>query len=543
MQPRPLASSPALPLSMKIGSLLACLALTALLPAQARAFDYAAHCRMSNRALRLATTRVLLALPAGDPMRDSLRVLRRHSAASACTDRAPRPRTFAYGEWVAQVDWATTPADFFVTPVPGAANVWERSDTAPVDAIRTLANLPAQDFRVLHENSEHFGATALYSFQVWHGYAMREARRGALNTALVYQAFADHYLEDLFAPGHVFSPRRGLNDVLAGGIHNRYNRRGAYYAPERTALLAAYVADTAGVGDGLRPAFGALARSACGEVELRACVAGMDRDTLAMYGDNQLERSPEQELFVTLVIARSVHDVLEAWTSRPGAPAPVDSFEGARWCGYLLAPGARGSRMPWTSPDLVLPFGRYYQEERRGLPEFDHWPALRVGYVTRIGEPGGEVELSTEWITRAWPANWTGAVRPGRGSLLREDRTTYLGIDARIPYDGDAAGLAAGVYRRRSASLNRINVRASYLYGARVLPADGSVEPHLDVGGEVGFAVLHMELRPSAAYNSKHGARFGLLSGVSVVRPLTGKRLPPPGSTPPLPVPVAQPCR
>jgi hypothetical protein len=541
---------------MKLRHLFLLVAASAVFPARAHAFDYAAHCRMSNRALRLAAIRVQRALPPGDPRHDSLGVLRRVSRESACLE-SRRTRTFAYGEWVAQVDWATSPADFFVTPVEGAANTWAWSDTVPVDAIHAMANLPLQDFRVLHENSEHFGATALYSFQLWHRFAIDQARAGNLNTALVYQAFADHYLEDLFAPGHVFSPRRGLNDVLAGGIHNRYNREGAYYRPEHTGELAVYLADTTGVGDELLPDFGSVAqgcfrrlrrdgRPAGGEPSgLRACVDALEGGEIAMYGDNQLERSPEQELYVTLVIARSVDDVLQAWVDGPGAAPGRDSFAGARWCGYDMPPSS-GSGRRWTSPDVVLPFGRYYREEHSGLPLFDRWPAVRAGYVNRIGKSGGSVELSTEWISRAWLATWTGAVNPGktrRTRVFREDRTTYTGIDARIPVGSGGHGWAVGAYRRGSASLNRVNLRTSYVFGARVLPGDRSVEPHVGVGGEVGFSVLHLEVRPSAAYNTRHGMEFGVLSGLSVVVPLPGKHRPPPGTRPVFPNPVAQPCR
>lgn len=527
---------------MKLTLIVAGLAFAAVVPREAQAFDYAAHCRMSNRALRLAANRVAAPLRSDDPRRDSLFVLQRHAGDAACRDASPRPRTFAYGEWVAQVDWATSPADFFVTPVPGAGSNWSFPDTVPVDAIRRIVNLPMQDYRVLHENCEHFGATALYSFQLWHTHAIQEAGSGRLNAALVYQAFADHYLEDLFAPGHIFSPRSGLNDVLAGGIHNAYNRRGAFYNPDRTSELSAYVSDTTGVGDKLQPSFDSVTRLVCNAQGLVNCVRGLENDTIPFYGDNQLGRSAAQELFITLVIARSLEDVLRAWAPAPGGPPPSDTFEQVRWCGYDMPP-SRGARREWTSPNVVLPFGHYYQEERRGLPLFEPWPAVRAGFVNSLDRSGGSAEVSTEKIVRAWPANWTGAPARSRLAAFREDRTTTRGIDLRIPVTEHRQRAAVGVFERRSASLNRINVRTSYLYGARLLPWDQSVEPHLAVGAELGFSVLHFEVRPSVGYNTRHGVQAGVLSGISIVFPGRGTKLPPEGTRPRFPREVTHPCR
>ena len=499
------------------------LALLALAATPAHAFDYAAHCRMANRALRLAAYRVVGQMEPGDPRRARVLELAEATRESRC-DEEELTKTMAYGEWVAQVDWAITPADFFLTPAPGAGTV--RTDSVPTAAIQQLVNLPLQDFRLLHENGEHFGAHALYSSRAWHRYALQEARRGNVEAALVYNAFADHYLQDLFAPGHIFAPRRGLNDILTGGIHNAYNRRGLYYHPRDTELLAGYAERASELSDSLRPSFQDVVSEACGGAGLAECVSAFAGDSIAMFGDNQLHRSPRQELFVTLVIARSVEDVLRTWVAGDAAGPVTDSFRDARWCGY--DPADSSARVvEWTSPTAETRFGRFRQEEGRGLPRHEKWPTVRGGYAKRLDGAGGFWEVAFERMWTARPSNWLGEPRAAHWfTHLREDLAMHWGVDARGPVDGEVEDVAAGAFVRRGASLNRINARTSYVAGVRARPSDWSVEPHLGGSFELGFSLLHLELRPAAAWNSSDGWIPTLTSAVSVVLPRTGKASP-----------------
>ena len=498
----------------------------ALAPDDAAAFDYAAHCRMSNRAFRMAVRRVEGDL---DPRRRQLlRALADSTRDSLCDEKA-RGRTRAYGEWVAQVDWALSPADFFLTPAPGVDST--RTDSIPTDALAQLVRMPLQDFRVLHENSEHFGAHALLSFRLWHRRALEEAGRGNVEVALVLNAFADHYLQDLFAPGHLFSPRMGLNDVLTGGIHNAYNRRGAYYHPANTGRLAAYLADPAGVADRLDPSLDSLVRATCAGAPADECMQALMSEPIPMFGDYQLGRSPRQELFVTLVMARSVEDVLREWVAGRGEAAN-DSFQGVRWCGYSAPSGTSGRAIRWISPSVETPFGRFRQEEGRGLPSFQRWLAVRAGFANRLDGPGGYWELSAEQIWRAKPAGWLGADGGGTVARLRDDRATYGGFDLRIPTDGGMDDFAAGPFVRGGTSLNRVNARLLYVAGLRVRPEAGSFEPHAGGSFEVGFGLLHLELRPSLAWNARDRWEPTLLSGASIVFPRKGKSVP---ATPELP--------
>jgi hypothetical protein len=506
-----------------------------LIPAEAQAFDYAAHCRMSNRALRLAVHRATATLPEADPRHTKLRALADSTRGALCVE-SPEPvrlPSHAYGEWVALVDWAGSPADFYLTPVDA-----RNSSTidVPADEMVQLGLNPLQGLRVLHDNGSHFGSHALYTFRVWHLHALHEAARGNVEAALIYNAFADHSLEDLFAPGHIFAPRMGLNDMATGGIHNAYNLRGAWYHPREMDSLVVYLDAAEVMRDGLSPSADSLAlKAGCvGLDALRACVLGWAGDSIAMFGDNQLERSPRQELFVTLVIARSVEDVFRTWLDGAAAPQPTDHFASLRWCGYA-SDDWEASIIEWTSPTALIPYGSMRRETDRGLPRMESWRTYRAGYVAGLLERAGYLQISAERLFAAKPAGWSGTAT-GQGLLadLQDDVSTFWGADARIPLPGEPEDLAVGVFRRGLSSLNRINARVSYVGGVRAQPWREAVEPHLGANLELGFGTLFMEINPSLAWNSHSGLALTVMQGISLAPPKRGKWVPPHPTPPPV---------
>lgn len=461
-----------------------------LLPqSSARAFSYEEHCRISNRAVWLAIHQVIREHGSRltQARADSLRTIAKNAADARCDERyASR----AYGHLVSRVDWAVTPGDFFLAPLSGT----ERRSTGefPGASIQALIEQPLQSFRLLHENAEHFGARAWHSYRTWHRQAMALARDGEIDIALVYNAFADHYLEDLFAPGHIFSPRGGMNDALAGGMHAAYNRRGARFYPSGMRALASYVAILPQGDPNIEREVRMLLMSVCEHVEWSRCVANFDGDTLTMHGDNLLRESPRQELYVMLVVARSVSDLLETWIDP--AARRRDSLAPATWCDYHIT--NYGSPYKWDSPAFSFPFGAYGIEAGAGLPWAETWPTLRAG-VQAQGGRASRVVGAAEVLKKAWPGYWVGAP-PGAGflSALRAVRTTHWGVDVAIPTDSALRYAAFGPYIRGSADLVPINTRTSWLGGGRYEFATQSTEIHGSVGLELGFALVHLEMRP-----------------------------------------------
>ena len=75
-------------------------------------------------------------------------------------------------------------------------------------------------------NLDHFGADGRTAYNAGHTCALRAAAAGDLQTAYAMNAFADHFLGDAFASGHLRTPRRKLHGdaaVAAKAVSNIVN--------------------------------------------------------------------------------------------------------------------------------------------------------------------------------------------------------------------------------------------------------------------------------------------------------------------------------
>ena len=63
-------------------------------------------------------------------------------------------------------------------------------------------------------NWDHFGEDARKAYNAGHATAIQKAIEGDLEGAYTTNAFADHFLEDLFSAGHLRTPRRFLHKPL-----------------------------------------------------------------------------------------------------------------------------------------------------------------------------------------------------------------------------------------------------------------------------------------------------------------------------------------
>lgn len=79
-------------------------------------------------------------------------------------------------------------------------------------------------------NWDHFGNDAHMSYVIGHYVALEVAKKGDLLYAYAMNAFADHFLEDSFAAGHIRTPRRTLHrdgnilyDLCARASHITHN--------------------------------------------------------------------------------------------------------------------------------------------------------------------------------------------------------------------------------------------------------------------------------------------------------------------------------
>ncbi|UZP40450.1 hypothetical protein NXS19_008266 [Fusarium pseudograminearum] len=67
--------------------------------------------------------------------------------------------------------------------------------------------------QLLEGNVDHFAAEAQATYDAGHAVALELAAEGNLEIALDFNGFADHFLEDSFAAGHIRVPRREIAEI------------------------------------------------------------------------------------------------------------------------------------------------------------------------------------------------------------------------------------------------------------------------------------------------------------------------------------------
>lgn len=71
----------------------------------------------------------------------------------------------------------------------------------------------ASFMQLLEANIDHFGPEARLTYDAGHALALDWAAKGDLSKALAINGFADHFLEDSFAAGHMRVPRADIAEV------------------------------------------------------------------------------------------------------------------------------------------------------------------------------------------------------------------------------------------------------------------------------------------------------------------------------------------
>ncbi len=121
---------------------------------------------------------------------------------------------------------------------------------------------PGRYIELAAVNMDHFGADAVTAYRAGHGLAVQQAAqlhgqdpsspavRSKLLQCYGFNAFADHFLTDLFAAGHVRTPRRALwstpqtivgeTGLLARAAHNEENHDGLHVTNARGDTWVAY---------------------------------------------------------------------------------------------------------------------------------------------------------------------------------------------------------------------------------------------------------------------------------------------------------------
>ena len=205
--------------------------------------------------------------------------------------------------------------------------------------------------RMAQLNLDHFGSDAHTAYNAGHTCAMHAAAAGDLELGYSMNAFADHFLGDCFASGHIRTPRKKLHgsskdvqealDFILGVVAGKIKIDGAG-------------------GAKIVVATGAVAPDLCSKFmhdednALGLWVTNARGDRWKAYGDKKLfeKDNAQNAAFMQQALQASVDEVYQAYVTKI-VPSDVNQF--AAW---KITPNvANGNHSP-----LFLPDGRYRKD-------------------------------------------------------------------------------------------------------------------------------------------------------------------------------------
>ncbi len=152
--------------------------------------------------------------------------------------RADKKFSFQYGEILTSADYYNNPSEFFADNKSRIVRVircayMQKSHHALQRKVETeypscnatgVFGVPGY-LEVVSQNYSHFGWNNMVAYVEFHGQALQMAKNSydvktsnpilshqLLNKALIYNGYADHYLTDAFASGHIRVPRIQIKD-------------------------------------------------------------------------------------------------------------------------------------------------------------------------------------------------------------------------------------------------------------------------------------------------------------------------------------------
>ncbi len=290
--------------------------------------------------------------------------------------RKPDSLPITYGEITLLADYMKDTYDMLHLP-QSRMNLPTDAQTSNLPYLRSLVE---HGDRILslasasHGAYNHFQGRALDAFWSNHKLAVAAASETNLWGALMLSAYSVHFLQDLFAPGHLLTPRdANTHDLDAAILHDDFDNRGLMYvitAPRQLAPLAdtarAFVRSAAKQWrspEGTPRHTLSLSSNAFDLFCDR--LSGESRVEVFCFGDGKLTVSDLEPVLISIYTARAIADVLESYLRG----APTNSFPDYAW--------DRRSVGPWRSIELIdmrLPYG--------GLTCSNRAPATRATRTT-----------------------------------------------------------------------------------------------------------------------------------------------------------------
>lgn len=275
-------------LNMILRMILLSVFLLSVIPGQSYGFDWEEHVFISRNAFLVSLT---YAQQTGLINEDEAKSLR------SCFDQDD---DMNYGYLSAIVDDVTDPMKFIILYGPHVDV--DGVDCSAAKALFRDHKVTAIDKLIASKyNEDHFGERTLTKFRQFHDLAQLYAIRGNLCLALVLNAFAVHYLEDFFAPGHLLSPRTDINNISALALHDMWNEKGAEISINMSAELMDYldiIKKMKQIGDS--------------EEGVKALV-DLNGKYLTIYGDGLLNKSKGQKELLISEVAKTITAVIDAY--------------------------------------------------------------------------------------------------------------------------------------------------------------------------------------------------------------------------------------
>lgn len=468
----------------------------------ASAFVGAEHKWLSRRAVCVALVHLERAAPDADAEADG----RRQRAIDVLSAlREGNGQLPDYGQLAAYPDYVTFPNEMVDTSQTGAGRI------ASVHVQGRIESVFAEYSEMLR-NPHHFRELGLSQFHVWHELAIaRVLMRSSegretdpLFDALAYNAYADHFLQDFFAPGHMIREPDGLSHMGTLRIHDTENWTGRDFQPAATTaeVLAAVLGSSAqerneSASRCFRPEEGITA-----DVVEKVVTA----QAIHLQGDNQVYRNKDgiqqgreqQALFVVLMVGRSILDVVESYA----LSQQQNAFPNRR-C------PAHGEQSTAASPGDV-PEGCYFVEDE--TDENPSFAGIRLGryrsqpdaarYPWLWPTLGASMELqkidgTSRWQTSAEFLFDVPFRRALRAVRLDGDWTRYFSAELGTGYSyinkGSLEPGVGGDYQGHGPDF-RIYIRAKqfYMFGAgevgwRWYSGLGTDSNNLRAAGRLGF--------------------------------------------------------
>lgn len=234
--------------------------------------------------------------------------------------------SFSYGELITSADYYLMPTDMYKDRRAGIKRVikcahkqmhfhGEQEETGsenyPGCTLEGIVGMPGY-LEVVSKNYAHFGWNNMLAYVKYHGLALQKARasflarktdptasRHLLHQALIANAFADHYLSDAFASGHIRVPRAQVARWAEARLR-------VLVKGKRGDLLTMLLHDRESISLKTQKEEGLLVQNSAGD---RWYTRGDSHLHLKSYPNDPVREIPEQ------AIKESVKEVLVAWST------------------------------------------------------------------------------------------------------------------------------------------------------------------------------------------------------------------------------------